>query len=339
MWRCKKIGVLMGGLSAEREVSLQSGEHVYQTLIERGYDAVKIFVDRDLDLVLRQSGVEVVFNALHGRYGEDGCVQGLLEILGIPYTGSGVLASALTMHKVKAKEIFRLHNLPTAPYYVMTRDRFVNLEEVHGAFGFPVVVKPAGEGSSVGVSLARDLDELEEACEEAFRFDDSVLVERYIKGREVHVGIVGDKALGAIEIAPEGGIFDYRAKYTPGHAEYFLPARLSPERYRGVLTQALRAHQVTGCGGATRVNMIVSDLGNEYLLEINTLPGLTPQSLLPRIAGLAGMGFADLVEAILEDGRLRAAGTRADAERGERRVRQVALEGPERRTTSTVGPH
>jgi D-alanine-D-alanine ligase len=339
MWRCKKIGVLMGGLSAERDVSLQSGEHVFKTLVERGYDATRIFVDRDLDLVLRQSRVEVVFNALHGRYGEDGCVQGLLEVLGIPYTGSGVLASALAMHKVKAKEIFRLHNLPTAPYYVMTRDRFVSLEEVHGAFGFPVVVKPAGEGSSVGVSLARDLDELEAACEEAFRFDDSLLVERFIKGREVHVGIVGDKALGAIEIAPDGEIYDYRAKYTPGHAEYFLPARLSPERYRGVLTQALRAHQVMGCAGATRVNMIVSDLGNEYLLEINTLPGLTPQSLLPRIAGLNGMGFADLVEAILEDARLRGAGTSADAERGERRLRQLPVDGPERRADGTVGPH
>ena len=336
MLRMKKIGILMGGLSAEREISLQSGEYVYETLVKQGYDATRIFVDRDIDMVLRQTEVDIVFNALHGRYGEDGCIQGLLEIMGIPYTGSGVLASSLSMHKVKAKELFRLHNLPTPPYYVLNRDRFVSLEEVHGAFGFPVIVKPAGEGSSVGVSLSRGMDELETACEDAFQFDDAVLVERFIPGKEVHVGILGDKALGGIEITSHNEIFDYQAKYYPGHADYNLPPRLSPERYRGAMTQALRAHQALGCAGATRVNMIVSDLGNEYILEVNTLPGLLPRSLLPRIAKHSGMGFGDLVEAILLDAGLRAGGS---LEKADRRIRQVPYVGPERRTGAQLGPH
>jgi len=334
MLRTKKIGVLMGGLSAEREVSLHSGEAVYKALKSRGYDVIRVFVDRDLDLLLRQIDVDLVFNALHGRYGEDGCVQGLLEILGIPYTGSGVLASSLSMHKVKAKELFRLHNLPTPPYYVMERQSFVTLEETHGAFGFPVVVKPAREGSSVGVSLANDMEELEAACEEAFSFDDSILVERYITGKEVHVGILGGKALGAIEVVPNRPIFDYQAKYSPGHADYFLPPRLSPERHRGILTQAVRAHQALGCSGATRVNMIVSDLGNEYILEVNTGPGLTENSLLPKIARHAGMAFEDLVEAILADASLR-----ATQDIGDRRMRQVTFVGPERRTSAGCAPH
>lgn len=336
MMSFKRIGVLMGGLSAEREISLKSGEAVYNALTSRGHHAVRIYVDRDIDLLLRQMEVDVVFNALHGRYGEDGCIQGLLEMLGIPYTGSGVLASSLAMHKVKTKELLRLHNLPTPPYYVMSRDRFVSLEEVHGAFGFPVVVKPAGEGSSVGVSLADNLDELEKACEDAFQFDDAVVVERYILGKEVHVGILNGKALGAIEIDSHNRIFDYQAKYTPGHADYYLPARLSPERYRGILTQAVRAHQALGCDGASRVNMIVSDLGNEYILEINTLPGLTANSLLPKIAQHAGLEFADLVEAILEDASLRAQGTQG---KRDRRIRRVTFPGPERRTSAGIAPH
>jgi D-alanine-D-alanine ligase len=330
----KKIGILMGGLSAEREISLQSGEHVFGALAARGYDVSRIFVDRDIDLVLRQSSVDVVFNALHGRYGEDGCIQGLLELMGIPYTGSSVLASSLAMHKIKAKEIFRLHNLPTPPYYVLQREKYVSLEEVHGAFGFPVIVKPASEGSSVGVSLAENLDALEEACGEAFRFDDVLLIERYIKGCEVHVGIVGDRALGAIEVESHNRIFDYQAKYVPGHATFHLPARLSPERYRGILTQAHRAHQALGCSGATRVNMIVSDLGNEYILEVNTLPGLTPQSLLPRIAEHAGIAFPALCEAILESAKLH-----TGPQLGERRIRQNLFDGTERRAASSVGPH
>jgi D-alanine-D-alanine ligase len=332
LMRGRKIGVLCGGLSAEREVSLRTGEAICAALVDRGHDAERVFVDRDLDLVLRQARIDVAFLALHGRWGEDGCVQGLLELLGIPYTGSDVLSSALAMNKVKAKEVFRLHNLPTPPYHVLTRPEIESLREIHGAFGFPAVVKPSGEGSSVGVAIARDHAELEAACEAALRFDDEVLVERFVDGKEVSVAILSDRALGGIEIVPRQGFYDYSAKYTAGRSDYHMPARLSPERYRGVLTQALGAHRALGCAGATRVDMIVSDRGNEYVLEVNTIPGMTPTSLLPKIAHHAGLSFGDLVEEILGGARLWASGKG----RSERRVAQAPFEGPDKRAVGGV---
>jgi len=316
----------MGGLSAEREVSVRSGEAVLAALVERGHDAAPIFVDRDLDLVLRQARVDVAFMALHGRYGEDGCVQGLLELQGIPYTGSGVLASALAMNKAKTKEVLRLHNLPTAPGYLVQADSGEELIENHGSFGFPVIVKPAGEGSSLGVRIAHDELELEAAVEDALRFDDDVLVERFIEGREISVGVLDGRPLGAVEVAPVRGFFDYHHKQTIGRADYHFPARLSPERYRSALRLATLAHEALGCEGATRVDLIVSGRGNEVVLEVNTLPGLAPGSLLPKIAHGAGLAFGDLCEEILKGARLRAHGHRRD-----RRAVQLAWEGPERR--------
>lgn len=300
----KKIGVLMGGVSTERDISLRSGEAVLKALNALGYNATGLFVDRDLDLLLRESCIDVAFNALHGGLGEDGCVQGLLEMRGIPYTGSGVLASALAMNKVKAKALFRLHNLPTPAHYTVTQDSMADLEEHHGSFGFPAVVKPAAEGSSIGVAFVQNGSELVTACEDALRLGSEVLVERFIPGKEVHVGILDGNALGAIRIVPSRPIFDYQAKYGAGSATFQMPAKLSNERYRGVITQALRAHQVLGCTGATRVNMIVSELGNEYVLEVNTGPGLTKRSVLPKIARHAGLSFAALTEAILAGAHL-----------------------------------
>ena len=329
----RKIGVLMGGLSAERDVSLRTGEAILAALTDRGHDAWPLFVDRDVDLVLRQARIDVAFLALHGRYGEDGCIQGMLELLGIPYTGSGVLASALAMNKAKAKEIFRWHNLPTAPGYVIDGVGGAggggdgDLAESHGAFGFPVVVKPAGEGSSLGVRIARDELELEAAVEAAQRFDDVVVVERFIEGKEISVGVIDGKPLGAVEVVPRRGFYDFHNKYTAGRADYHLPARLSPERYRSVLRLGTLAHEALGCEGATRVDLIVSDRGNEVILEVNTLPGMTPQSLLPRIAHGAGLSFGDLCEEMLKGARLRAHGHRR-----ERRAVHSALHGPERRS-------
>lgn len=308
-----KIGVLMGGLSSEREVSLRSGEAVLVALRDLGYRAEPIYVDRDLDLVLRQASIDVAFIALHGRYGEDGCVQGLLETMGIPYTGSDVLASALAMHKVKAKELFRLHNLPTPAYYVAAPDDDDPIAR-HGDFGYPCVVKPAREGSSVGVAIVNGESELVAALEAAACFDGEILVERYIAGREVSVAVLGDRALGAVEIAPRAGFYDYTAKYQRGGSEYFIPPRLSPERYRGILAQAVRAHLALGCRGATRVDLIVADTGNEYVLEVNTVPGMTPTSLLPKIAAEAGYSFADLCEAIVDRAGLGVAQPAAPAE-------------------------
>ncbi|HXI56024.1 MAG TPA: D-alanine--D-alanine ligase [Polyangia bacterium] len=322
----RKIGVLLGGLSGERDVSIRSGEAIVAALVERGHDAVPVFVDRDIDLVLRQMRIDVAFLALHGRYGEDGCIQGLLEVLGIPYTGSGVLASALAMNKAKTKEILRLHNLPTAPGYVIAADSGEDLIESHGSFGFPVVVKPSGEGSSLGVTVARDEMELESAVEEAIRFDDDVLVERFVEGKEISVGVLDGKVLGAVEIVPRRGFYDFQNKYTAGRSDYYFPARLSPERYRSVLRLGTLAFEALGCEGAARVDLIVSERGNEIILEVNTLPGMTPTSLMPKIAHGAGLSFEDLVEEVLKGARLRAHGHRRD-----RRAVQVELQGPERR--------
>jgi len=311
----KKIGVLMGGMSSEREVSLRTGETVYQTLVDRGYNATKVFVDRDVDLVLRQAGIEVAFLALRGRFGEDGCIQGLLEILGIPYTGSGVIASALSMNKVKAKELFRLHNLPTPPYYVLGRPALDDLVTEHGSFGFPVVVKPVCEGSSIGVAIARNHEELRQAVENAFLFDDAVMVERHIRGVEVQVAVLDGQAIGGIEVSSKGGMLDYQAKTMLGRTTCHFPARLSPPRYHGVLVQAQKAHQVLGCKGLTLVDMIVSDLGNEYLLELNTLPSITATSLVPKIAHGAGLDFGDLIETVLGSACLKARGDQTYQER------------------------
>jgi len=322
----RKIGVLLGGLSSEREVSLRTGEAVLAALRERGHDAIPIYVDRDVDVALRQEKIDVAFIALHGRWGEDGCIQGLLETLGIPYTGSDVLASALAMHKGKAKELFRLHNLPTPAYYTLTAADAADLEGAHGDFGFPCVVKPIREGSSVGVTICASFSELVPAVEAALCFDDEILVERFIVGKEISVAIVDDRAIGAVEIAPRAGFYDYANKYTKGATEYFVPPRLSPERYRGVLAQALRAHLALGCRGATRVDTMVSDSGNEFILEVNTVPGLTPTSLLPKIADAAGISFGELCEQMLAGATL---ATRRG--RGERRVLQRAFVGDDRR--------
>lgn len=296
----KVIGILLGGVSAEREISIKTGEAMYEALAGRGYDVRKVFVDADIDRVLRQSPIDVAVIGLHGTYGEDGCIQGLLETMGIPYTGSGVLPSALAMDKLKSKELFRLYNVPTPSYYVVPRDDLDRIEEIHSSFGFPSFVKPRSGGSSVGAGAAHSLAELEERCQDATRFDDWVLVERLVRGREVAVGLLDGNALGAIEIEPKAGFYDYKSKYQPGGSEYHFPARLSPTRYQGVLNLAERAVHCVGATGATRVDMLVTADENEYVLEVNTLPGLTPTSLLPKIAAGAGYDFGDLCEAILE---------------------------------------
>lgn len=309
----RRVGVLMGGMSSERDVSLKTGEAVAQALERLGHETVRIFVDSDIDRVLRQSRIDVAFVALHGTYGEDGCIQGLLEILGIPYTGSGVLASALAMDKLKSKEIFRLHNVPTPPYYALAEQDAGRAEAIHGSFGFPAVVKPRRQGSSVGVSIVRDAAGLIEGVEQALRFDDEVIVERFVKGKEVQVGLLDGRVLGAIEIAPKREFYDYQAKYTPGCSEYHFPARLSPTRYRCVLTLAEKANAAVGCTGATRVDLIATEGDNEYVLEVNSLPGMTPTSLLPKIAAGAGYTYDKLVDAILSSARCHVGGARCGA--------------------------
>lgn len=304
----------MGGLSSERSVSIATGEAVVAALGERRYDAVPVYVDRDLDLALRQAQIDVAFIALRGRYGEDGCVQGLLEIMGIPYTGSHVLASALAMHKVRAKELFQAHGL-TTPRHVVVRGPAGLLGAI-GALQLPVVVKPVSAGSSVGVTLVRDPDALASACEHALYFDEQALIEPYLSGQEITVAILGDHPLGAAEVVTGTGIHDLAAKRAAA-AQSFLPPRLAPERYRRVLLRALAAHRALGCTGATCVDLISCE-EDDYVLEVNTCPGLSPNCLLPRIAESAGLPYEDLIEAILSGASLATArpATQGAAERG-----------------------
>jgi D-alanine-D-alanine ligase len=222
-----------------------------------------------------------------------------------------VLASALAMDKLKAKEMFRLHNIPTPPYYVATEQDVLPtdgdpLAELHGSFGFPVIVKPRNEGSSIGLTKANDLDELRGGIEAALEHDRWALVERYIKATEVHVGILDGRVLGCIEVAPKSGMYDYAAKYTAGATEYIIPPRIAPTRARGVMNLAERAVRALGCTGAVRVDLLVTEGENEYVLEVNTLPGMTPTSLLPKIADHAGIDYGALCELILDGATLHA---------------------------------
>ncbi|GFE57538.1 D-alanine-D-alanine ligase [Geobacter sp. AOG1] len=295
--KTKKIGVLFGGLSAEREVSLKSGAAVHGALQSRGYHAVTIDVGRDLAQALERERVEVAFICLHGRYGEDGAVQGLLELMGIPYTGSGVLASALAMNKIFAKQVFAASGLTVASYQVLRRGEKADLAGL--GFGFPLVVKPSQEGSSVGVSIVKNAESMPAALAEAFRYDGEILLEQFIKGREIQVGILDDHAMGAIEIVPKNEFYDFEAKYTEGMAEHICPPVLSREVYRNLLAQGETAHRALGCSGYSRVDFLVTEEGACYLLEVNTLPGMTALSLLPEIAQKeAGIAFGELVERI-----------------------------------------
>jgi len=296
----------MGGTSSERDISLLSGDAVAKALEERGHDVVRIDLGGGMDAldVLSDADIDAAFLALHGKQGEDGCVQGVLEMLGIPYTGSGVLTSALSMDKLKSKELLRLHNVPTPPYYTVNRLDADELSEVHGSFGFPVVVKPRREGSSVGVAKANNFAELSSAVESALLFDEAALVERFVEGTEVAVAILDGRVLGAIEIEPAGEMYDYNAKYNSAETNYHLPARLEPTRLKGILQIAQRTAEALDVRGAARVDMMVTPGMNEYVLEMNTLPGMTEASLLPKIAAAAGYDFGALCEAILDTARL-----------------------------------
>lgn len=321
----RRVGVLMGGSSGEREVSLRTGEGVAKALEARGHDVARIvFGDTPPDVAIREARIDVAFLALHGRGGEDGCIQGMLELLGIPYTGSSVLASALAMDKLKAKEMFRLHNIPTPPYYVVSEAELTELEDVHGSFGFPVIIKPRSEGSSIGLTKAGNLQELRAGIQAALEHDEFALVERFIQATEVHVGLLDGRVLGCIEVAPKNGLYDYKAKYTAGETEYILPPRIAPVRARGVMNLAERAVRALGCTGAVRVDLLVTEGENEYVLEVNTLPGMTPTSLLPKIAAHAGIEYGALCEAILESATLHA-GIQAKKPSSERRRSGVSF--------------
>ncbi len=301
----KRIGVLMGGMSSEREVSLMSGQAILRTLIDLGYDAVGIEADEQLAFRLRDAKVEIAFVGLHGALGEDGSVQGLLEMARIPYTGSGILASALSMNKLVSRQIFLQNNLPVPRFVFLPRPPDGGVDRSAIPFAPPVVIKPCQEGSSVGVTIAFDDPEIARAAERAFEFGSGILIEEYIGGREIQVGVLDDIALGAIEIVPKEGFYDYKAKYTDGLADHFFPAPVSADDYRTALNLGLKAHQLLGCEGATRTDLLYREPGQFCLLEVNSLPGMTPLSLFPEIARGSGIPFPELVERILLGARLR----------------------------------
>ena len=286
----ESVALLMGGWSNEREVSLSSGAEIARALDAAGYEVRPIDVRRDVDDLLGKLDPkpDVVFNALHGRYGEDGCIQGILECLGLRYTHSGVLASALAMHKPMAKRLFETAGIPCPPH------RIVDPGDLRrgDAMPLPYVVKPLNEGSSIGVRIVTD------APPRDWRFGDRIMVEKYVPGRELTVGVMGDRALGVTEIRPTDGFYDYGAKYTEGKAEHLLPAPVGEAIREAAMDYAVRAHRALGCRGVTRADFRYDDAsGSEglYLLEVNTQPGMTPLSLVPEAAAHAGISFGELV--------------------------------------------
>ncbi|MBI4843318.1 MAG: D-alanine--D-alanine ligase [Nitrospirae bacterium] len=298
----KKIGVLMGGFSSEREISMRSGLAIYQALKELGYSVEPIDVDRDIVNVLKKSKVRLAFLALHGGTGENGAIQGMLEVLGIPYTGSGVLASALAMDKAASKKIFIYHGLPVPEFIIVESPKGKKKAEAlpNPSFQFPCVVKPASEGSSIGVSIVKEEGQFRPALDKAFSLGDKAIIEKFIRGKEVHIGILGDRALGGVEVRPSLEFYNYEAKYTSGLTEYIIPPQIDDAVFSELKEKALLAHNALGCSGATRVDFMLDAENRPYVLEVNTLPGMTGTSLLPKIAGSAGISFGGLIEEIIK---------------------------------------
>ncbi|MFH1458312.1 MAG: D-alanine--D-alanine ligase [Candidatus Omnitrophota bacterium] len=292
------IGVLMGGLSSEREISLKSGSAVYEALksLELEVLAIDITTDSVEENVklLKSKRIDCAFLALHGRFGEDGQIQDILETMKIPYTGSGVRASQLAMDKAASRSIFESHGLRVPQYKLLDRASYHGELELDPRLNFPLVIKPVTQGSSIGLSIVREKDKLKKAIDLAFTFDDRILMEEYIKGREVTVGILNRQSLPVIEIIPRNLFFDYEAKYQPGMTDYAVPAPLEEGIAEKVSTAALWAHQLLGCRGFSRVDMILSDYNDVVVLEVNTIPGLTSTSLLPKAAKAVGIEFGTL---------------------------------------------
>jgi D-alanine-D-alanine ligase len=308
-----RVAVLCGGLSNEREVSLRSGNNCLAALKRLGYEnAILVDVGKDLSEVLQSKQIEAAFMALHGRYGEDGAVQGLLELIGIPYTGSGVLSSALAMSKSLTKNLLKACGVPSAPTIVITERERAKIDEIlQGLDWLPVMVKPLNEGSSVGVLKVVDASEIKSRVVETLDTYGGVLLEKYITGQEITIGVLEEPpqqrngkdiwALPILELRPKSkaGFYDYEAKYTKGMTEFILPAELSPEVTKTCQELAVTTFRALNCSGYARVDMIVSPEGQPYVLEVNTLPGMTDTSDLPAMAQEAGMSYDQLVERIL----------------------------------------
>ena len=311
----KNIAVLMGGWNSEREVSLRSGEAVFAALNKLGYKATKIDFSRKIFTQLQEVKPDIVFNALHGKYGEDGRVQGVLDILQIPYTHSGIVASAICMDKVLTKKICTTVGVKSPHYEILKKgagnkgaedkEDARNKEKIF-AVGKPLVIKPISEGSSVGVEVILPNMQFDFAKYE-WKYGDEVIVEKYLAGQEIQVAVMDGKALGAIEVRPHDLFYDYKCKYTAGMTDYIMPAEISAEKYAEVLDLAERCHAVVGCRGVSRIDFILNNKDggddNFYLLETNTHPGFTATSLVPKIAKHVGISFEEIVEFLVKTAR------------------------------------
>ena len=286
-----KIGVLYGGWSSEREVSIRSGKKVASALKHRGYEVIEIDVNRNIAFGLSREKIDIAYVMLHGKPGEDGTIQGLLETLGIPYTGSDVLASSLAINKVIAKKVFQFSGIPTPQFKYPIRD-----DEI--PFEFPYLIKPVSEGSSVGISIVRENAQHEKSISIANEYGDC-FAEKYINGKEITIGILGDLALPILELIPKKEFYDYEAKYTKGMTEFIIPARLSEDISKMSKNLALKAHRALGCRDFSRVDFVVGD-NNAYVLEVNTIPGMTDLSDVPAEAKAMGIEYDELVERILK---------------------------------------
>ncbi|WP_118861434.1 D-alanine--D-alanine ligase [Haemophilus haemolyticus] len=298
----EKIAVLLGGTSAEREVSLNSGKAVLEALLNQGYDAHPIDPKEYNVANLKKDGFHRVFNILHGRGGEDGIMQGLLEQIGLPYTGCGVMASALTMDKMRTKMLWKAFGLPVADMEVVTRETFADLDPqtVVDKLGLPLMVKPSLEGSSVGLTKVKAVDELKSAVEYALKFDNTILIEEWLAGDELTVPVLDSQVLPAIRIVPEGEFYDYNAKYISDNTQYFCPAGLTSEREQELAILVKRAYDAVGCRGWSRIDVMCDAKGDFRLVEVNTNPGMTSHSLFPKSAASVGISFEQLVVKILE---------------------------------------
>ncbi|OIP92947.1 MAG: D-alanine--D-alanine ligase [Syntrophobacteraceae bacterium CG2_30_61_12] len=300
-----RVALLCGGKSAEREVSLKSGQQVFNALDPAKYEVRRYDPRSDLArIAAAASEIDVALIILHGRLGEDGTIQGFLESLGVRYHGSGVLGSALAINKIVSKEMYRAAGLPVAPYLVVNQRQPLPPAAIIERLGLPLVVKPEHEGSSIGLSVARDLKSLEASLTTGWQYDRRCLVEKYLPGREITCGVLGNdpvEALPVIEIVPgsEHEFFDYEAKYLPGRTEEICPARISPELTRTAQQYAIRAHQALCCRGYSRTDMIISD-GIIHILETNTIPGMTETSLFPQAAAAAGISFSALLDRLIQ---------------------------------------
>jgi len=299
-----RVGVLMGGTSSEREISLKSGRAVFDALKQAGVEAVAIDITTDDPLEniesLKKYNLNCAFIALHGRFGEDGVIQGILEELDLPFTASGVKASRLAMDKIGSLEIFSRGGLCVPRSQFLEKSAYRKENGINNTLGFPLVIKPANHGSSIGLSLVENQRQLPQALELAFKFDDHIIIQEHIFGREFTVGILDETALPVIEIIPHSKFFDFTAKYQDNQTRYIIPAVLEPEIAFLIQQDALKAHKLLGCYGCSRADFILSPDNRPYILEVNTIPGMTASSLLPKAARVTGMDFDRLCLKLLE---------------------------------------